>query len=38
VKFTPVDRPLLPGLPVPELAWSELKYAAYCYVMPEFEP
>ncbi len=38
VQFTPVRRPLLPDLPVPELAWSELKYLAYCYVMPDFEP
>jgi len=36
VKFTPVDRPLLPGHPLPPLAWSEIRYDAYCYVMPEF--
>ncbi|MBN1489216.1 MAG: hypothetical protein JXA69_04805, partial [Phycisphaerae bacterium] len=34
VTFTPVLRPLLPGGPIPELAWSELRYAAYCFVMP----
>jgi hypothetical protein len=26
--------PLFPGRPVPELAWSELRYAAYSFVMP----
>jgi hypothetical protein len=35
VKFTPVNRPLFPGQPLPELAWSEMRYTAYCYVMPE---
>jgi hypothetical protein len=35
VEFTPVDIPLLPGRPVGEQAWSEIRYAAYCYVMPE---
>ncbi|MCP4785388.1 MAG: hypothetical protein GY903_22995 [Fuerstiella sp.] len=35
VKFTPVEIPLLPGRVVDELAWSEIRYHAYCYVMPE---
>jgi hypothetical protein len=35
VKFTPVKRPLVPGREVPELAWSEFRYTAYCYVLPE---
>jgi hypothetical protein len=35
VKFTPVNRPLFPGHPLPELAWSEIRYAAYCYVLPK---
>jgi hypothetical protein len=35
VEFTPVSIPLFPGQPVPELAWSELRYEAYCFVMPE---
>jgi hypothetical protein len=35
VQFTPVKRPLFPGHPLPELAWSEIRYAAYCWVMPE---
>jgi hypothetical protein len=35
VKFTPVKRPLFPGHPLPELAWSELRYTVYCFVLPE---
>jgi hypothetical protein len=35
IKFTPVEIPLFPGHPLPELAWSEIAYSAYCYVMPE---
>lgn len=35
VEFTPVKIPLLPGRPVDELRWSEMRYKAYCYVMPE---
>jgi hypothetical protein len=34
VRFTPVRRPLFPGHPLPELAWSEIRYTAYCFVMP----
>ena len=36
VKFTPVDRPLFPGHPMAPLAWSEIKYTAYCFVLPDF--
>jgi hypothetical protein len=36
VRFTPVSIPLYPGYPVPELAWSEMRYSAYSYVMPKF--
>ncbi len=36
VEFTPVRQPLFPGYPVPELAWSEIKYTAYCFVLPQF--
>jgi hypothetical protein len=36
VVFTPVKRPLFPGHPVPELAWSEIRYDVYCYQMPQF--
>ena len=35
LKFTPVAIPLFPGHPLPELAWSELRYDAYCYVLPD---
>lgn len=37
VKFTPVPVPLLPGHPLPELAWSEMRYTAYSFVMPNFK-
>jgi hypothetical protein len=37
VKFTPVNRPLFPGHPLAELAWSEIRYDAYCFVMPDFQ-
>jgi len=38
VTFAPVPRPLSPGRPIPELAWSEIRYAAYSYVTPDFRP
>jgi hypothetical protein len=38
VRFTPVKRPLFPGHPIPDLAWSEMRYTAYCYVVPNFDP
>ncbi len=34
VRFTPVAIPLFPGHPVPDLAWSELRYTADCFVRP----
>jgi hypothetical protein len=34
VQFSPVKLPLFPGHPLPELAWSEIRYTAYCFVMP----
>lgn len=34
VKFMPVDRPLFPGYPLGDRAWSEMKYTAYCFVPP----
>ncbi|MCI0537987.1 MAG: DUF2961 domain-containing protein [Verrucomicrobiales bacterium] len=37
VEFTPVERQLFPGHPLPELAWSELHYDAYCFVMPDWK-
>lgn len=36
IHFLPVKRPLFPGQPIPELAWSEIKYTAYCFVLPKF--
>ena len=38
VKFTPVEVPLFPGRPLDELAWSEIRYDAYCFVLPEWKP
>jgi hypothetical protein len=35
VQFTPVKRPLFPGRPLAPLAWSEIRYSAYCFVMPQ---
>ena len=35
VKFSPVDLPLFPGAPIADQAWSEMRYAAYCYVIPK---
>jgi len=35
VKFTPVKIPLFPGRPLDEQAWSEIRYDAYCFVLPE---
>jgi len=37
IKFTPMEIPLFPGQPLPELAWSEIRYDAYCYTMPEMK-
>jgi hypothetical protein len=36
IKFTPVRVPLYPGYPLAELAWSEIRYDAYCFVVPEW--
>ena len=36
MKFAPVRTPLFPGRPLGELAWSEIRYDAYCFVMPEW--
>ena len=38
VKFTPVNIPLFPDHPLPELAWSEIRYTAYSFVLPSFKP
>lgn len=37
IEFTPVQRPLFPGHPLAPLAWSEMNYAAWCFVLPAFE-
>jgi len=37
IKFTPVHIPLFPGRAEAELAWSEIRYDAYSYVMPSFQ-
>jgi hypothetical protein len=37
VKFTPVQTPLFPGQPLGELAWSEMRYTAYSFVLPKFD-
>ena len=34
VQFTPVKRPLFVGHPLTHLAWSEIRYTAYCFVTP----
>jgi D-arabinan exo alpha-(1,3)/(1,5)-arabinofuranosidase (non-reducing end) len=34
IRFKPVMIPLFPGAPQAELAWSEMRYDAYCFVMP----
>jgi hypothetical protein len=35
VRFTPVAIPLFPGHPLPELAWSEIRYDAYSILAPQ---
>ena len=37
VHFTPVTTPLFPGHPLPPLAWSEIRYDAYCFVLPKLD-
>jgi hypothetical protein len=34
VRFIPVKTLFYPGYPLPKLAWSEMRYTAYCFVMP----
>jgi hypothetical protein len=36
IHFTPVNIPLFPGGAPQQQAWSEIRYAAYCIVMPSF--
>jgi hypothetical protein len=35
IRFVPIQRSLFPGQSLPELAWSEMRYSAYCFVMPQ---
>jgi hypothetical protein len=35
--FQAVNRPLLPGFTPSQSMWSEIHYAAYCWVEPQFE-
>ncbi len=37
VQFKPMPVPLYPGYPVPPLAWSEMRYTCYSFVVPGFE-
>ncbi len=34
-EFVPVDLPLYPGQPIPQQAWTEFRYWAYCFVIPQ---
>ncbi|HEY3838598.1 MAG TPA: hypothetical protein VGL72_18590, partial [Bryobacteraceae bacterium] len=34
IRFAPVTTPLFPGHPLSDLAWSEIRYSAYSFVMP----
>jgi len=36
VKFTPVEIPIYPGALIAALAWSEIRYSAYSFVLPKF--
>ncbi|MDB6053271.1 MAG: hypothetical protein JWN25_794 [Verrucomicrobiales bacterium] len=38
IKFVPVNIPLFPGRPLDELAWSEIRYDAYCFITPNWNP
>jgi hypothetical protein len=38
VKSSPVEIPLFPGPDLPELAWTEIRYDAYCVSLPKWQP
>jgi Protein of unknown function (DUF2961) len=38
IRFIPVKTPLFPGAPPQELAWSEIRYDAWCFVVPQWNP
>ena len=35
IEFDPIAVPLLPGQPVGEQAWTEIRYRAYCWKLPD---
>ncbi|MGH9402073.1 MAG: DUF2961 domain-containing protein [Terriglobia bacterium] len=37
IHFTPLNIPLFPGAPPQKQAWSEIRYSAYCFVVPSFQ-
>ena len=38
IKFTAANIPLFPGRPLDEQVWSEIRYDAYCFVLPKWTP
>ena len=36
IRYVEVKMALFPGRPLDELAWSEIRYDAYCFVMPDW--
>jgi hypothetical protein len=38
VQFVPCNIPLFPGHALDDQAWSEMRYDAYCYVLPKWKP
>jgi hypothetical protein len=36
-EFQPVGEPLFPGHPLQEESWTEFRYWAYCFVVPELQ-
>jgi hypothetical protein len=38
IVWSKIEQPLMPGAELGELAWSELRYTAYCWVLPERPP
>jgi len=38
IRFTPVRIRLYPGAEPPKTAWSEIRYDAYCFVIPKWQP
>jgi len=38
IQFKPLPVALYPGCPLPSLAWSEMRYTCYSFVVPRFAP